>query len=181
MAARGALEADARVCRICRSRSRPTVTGRPGWPTKYTASLRRLQCVNGRPSFSGRVVAATTISSTSWSLIRRGRPPAHRGSSTARPLALNKWITSRPVSSSAATSRAIALTGVPRRRHDDHCPAHPGPTHASRAARSAAAAGLPIGQPPGPHLLGHHALPALDSTTTRSSAGETVKLGQPTR
>jgi hypothetical protein len=28
-------------------------------------------------------------------------------------LALNKWITPRTVSSSAATSRAIALTGVP--------------------------------------------------------------------
>ena len=47
------------------------------------------------------------------SLIRRGRPPAHRGSSAARPLALNAWITSRTVSSSAATSRAIAGTSVP--------------------------------------------------------------------
>ena len=47
------------------------------------------------------------------SLIRRGRPPAQRGSSAARPFSLNAWITSRTVSSSAATSRAIAGTGVP--------------------------------------------------------------------
>jgi hypothetical protein len=102
-----------RARRIRRSRSRPTATGRSGRLAKYAASLRKLQCVNGSPSFPGRVLAATTISATSWSLIRRGRPPAHRGSSAARPLALNKWITSRTVSSSAATSRAIALTGVP--------------------------------------------------------------------
>ncbi len=66
-----------------------------------------------QPSFSGRVLAAATITATSSSLIRRGRPPAHRGSSAARPLALNRWITSRTGSSSAATSRAIAGTSVP--------------------------------------------------------------------
>ncbi len=69
--------------------------------------------MNGRPSFSGRVLAAATITSIASSLIRRGRPPAHRGSSAASPLALNRWITSRTVSSSAATSRAIAGTSVP--------------------------------------------------------------------
>ena len=69
--------------------------------------------MNGWPSFSGRVLAAVTITSMSPSLIRRGRPPAHRGSSAASPLALNAWITSRTVSSSAATSRAIAGTRVP--------------------------------------------------------------------
>ena len=66
-----------------------------------------------QPSFSGRVLAAATITATSSSLIRRGRPPAHRGSSAARPLALNRWITSRTGPSSAATSRAIAGTSVP--------------------------------------------------------------------
>ena len=53
---------------------------------RWAVSLRKLQCVNGRPSFSGRVVAAATMTSMSASLIRRGRPPAHRGSSAARPL-----------------------------------------------------------------------------------------------
>src|SRR5262249_25501857 len=77
-----------RDCRICRSRSRPIRTGW-GRAVKYAASLRRLQCVNGRPSFSGRVVAAATIRFTSSWLIRRRRPPAHRGPSAASPLALN--------------------------------------------------------------------------------------------
>ncbi len=53
------------------------------------------------------------MNSTSSSLIRRGRPPAHRGPGAARPLALNACTTPRTVSSSAATSRAIAGTGVP--------------------------------------------------------------------
>ena len=42
-----------------------------------------------------------------------GRPPVHRGSSAANPRWLNAWMTSRTVSSSAATNRAIADTGVP--------------------------------------------------------------------
>jgi len=86
---------------------------RPARPAKYPASLRKLHRVNGWTGFSGRVLAAVTMTSISPSLIRRGRPPAHRGSSAARPLALNVWITSRTVSSSAATSRAIAGTSVP--------------------------------------------------------------------
>ena len=69
--------------------------------------------MNGWTGFSGRVLAAVTMTSMSSSLIRRGRPPARRGSSAARPLALNVWITSRTVSSPAATSRAIAGTSVP--------------------------------------------------------------------
>jgi hypothetical protein len=106
-----------RSCSICRSRSRPIrsrpiPTGRPG-PAKYPASLRRLHRVNGWTGFSGRVLAAVTMTSISPSLIRRGWPPARRGSSAARPLALNVWITSRTVSSSAATNRAIAGTSVP--------------------------------------------------------------------
>jgi hypothetical protein len=39
--------------------------------------VRRLHRVNGWPSFSGRVVAAVTMTSMVSSLIRRGRPPAH--------------------------------------------------------------------------------------------------------
>ena len=42
-----------------------------------------------------------------------GRPPAQLGSSARSPISLNRWITSRTVSSCAATSRAIAGTGVP--------------------------------------------------------------------
>src|SRR5271154_6134221 len=104
-------------------------TGRPR-PAKYPASLRKLQWVNGWTGFSGRVLAAVTMTSISPSLIRRGRPPARRGSSAARPLALNVWIMSRTVSSPAAASRAIAGTGVPdadammiiaRRTRTDSC------------------------------------------------------------
>src|SRR6266487_4628881 len=105
--------ADAVGAMISRAQpGRPFRTGRPG-PAKYPASLRKLQWVNGWTGFSGRVLAAVTMTSISPSLIRRGRPPAHRGSSAARPLALNAWITSRTVPSPAATSRAIAGTSVP--------------------------------------------------------------------
>jgi hypothetical protein len=62
--------------RSCRSRSRPMATGR-GRSAEEEGSLRRLRRVNGWPGFSGRVVAAVTMTSTAWSLIRRGRPPAH--------------------------------------------------------------------------------------------------------
>ncbi len=43
---------------------------------RYAASLRTLQCVNGRPSAPGRVVAVATMNSMSPSLIRRDTPPA---------------------------------------------------------------------------------------------------------
>lgn len=72
-----------------------------------------LQCVNGNPSFFGRVVAVVTMMSMSSSVIRRGRPCVQCGANTANPRALNAWITSRTVSGSAATSRAIAGTPVP--------------------------------------------------------------------
>ena len=75
--------------------------------------MRKLQCVNGRPSFSGRMVAVATMTAMSPSLIRRGtaaRPPrVQRG----QPLLVEQWITSRTVSPSSATSHAIAGTGVP--------------------------------------------------------------------
>jgi hypothetical protein len=69
--------------------------------------------VNGRPSFTGRVRAVATMNVSSSGLIRRGRPPAQRGSNASSPISLNRWITWRTVSSSAATSRAIAATVVP--------------------------------------------------------------------
>ncbi len=76
------------------------------------ASLRRLHRVNGRPSLRRRAAAVARMNSSSSVLIRRGQPP-HRGSRAARPISLNRWITSRTVSSPAATSRAIADTVVP--------------------------------------------------------------------
>ena len=93
-------------------RSRPIRTGRPR-PAKYPASSCKLQWVHGWTGFSGRVLAAATRFAMIAVMIRWGRPPARRGSSAARPLALNAWITSRTVSSPAATSRAIAGTSVP--------------------------------------------------------------------
>jgi hypothetical protein len=65
------------------------------------------------PPLAGRAVAVATMNRMSASLIRRGRPPAHLGSSAANPRSLKAWITSLTVSSSAATSFAIAETGVP--------------------------------------------------------------------
>jgi hypothetical protein len=97
-----------RSCSTCRSRSRPIRTGRPR-PAEYPASLRKLQWVNGWPSFSGRVLAAVTMTSISPSLIRRGRPPAHRGSSAARPLALTDR---RDASRLARLHRAGELTAI---------------------------------------------------------------------
>lgn len=61
----------------CRSRSRPTITRRSGLWARYSASLRTLQQVNGRPSFAGRVLAVATMNVSSSLLIRPGRPPAH--------------------------------------------------------------------------------------------------------
>lgn len=72
-----------------------------------------LQCVNGNPSFFGRVMAVATTTAMSSSVIRRGRPAPQCGASMASPWALNAWITSRTVSGSAATSCAIAGAPVP--------------------------------------------------------------------
>jgi hypothetical protein len=84
----------------CRARSRPIRTIRTGLSARWSTSLRRLQWVNGRPSFSGRVVAVATRKASSSALIRRGRPPAQRGFSALIPSSLNRWITSRTVSHS---------------------------------------------------------------------------------
>lgn len=80
---------------------------------RCSASLRIDQRVKGLPSTVGRVVAASMTKSSSSMLSRRGRPPAHRGSRQASPTSLNRWITSRTVSSSAWTSCAITGTGLP--------------------------------------------------------------------
>jgi hypothetical protein len=45
-------------------------------PGQVSASLRTLQWVSGRPSFSGRV-AVWMMNRSSSGLIRRGQPPAH--------------------------------------------------------------------------------------------------------
>ncbi len=71
------------------------------------------QRVNGCPSLAGRVVAVWTTKASSSSLSRRGRPPAHRGSRQVSPISLKRWITSRTVSSSAWTRRAMTGTVLP--------------------------------------------------------------------
>lgn len=72
-----------------------------------------LQWVNGQPNTSGWLTAAVTKKASSSDVIRRGRPPAQRGFNDAIPNSLNRWITSRTVSSSVATSRTIAVTVFP--------------------------------------------------------------------
>lgn len=47
------------------------------------------------------MVAVSATKSSSSRLSRRGRPPAHRGTRQASPSSLNRWITSRTVSSFA--------------------------------------------------------------------------------
>ena len=69
--------------------------------------------MKGSPSASGRVVAASTMKSSSSVVMRRGRPPAHRGSSDAIPSSLNRWITSRTRSLEVAASLAITGTVLP--------------------------------------------------------------------
>jgi hypothetical protein len=53
----------------------------------------------------GRPVAVATMNASSSVLIRRGRPPAQLGSSARSPIPLKAWITSRTLSSCAATNR----------------------------------------------------------------------------
>ena len=65
------------AARIWRSRSRPLRTLRPFFVAKNSASLRIDQWVNGRPSLVGRVLAVVTMTSRSFVVIWRGRPPAH--------------------------------------------------------------------------------------------------------
>jgi hypothetical protein len=72
------------------------------------APVRERQAEPLRP---GLAVATTT--SMSASVIRRGRPGPQRGANIARPWTLNAWMTSRTVSGSAATNRAMAGTPVP--------------------------------------------------------------------
>src|SRR4249919_3722047 len=109
----GALERDTPLVQELPQPLPPDLHPPGGTVSQVGGELAHAPVRKGLAQLSGRVVAAVTMTSMSSSLIRRGRPPAHRGSSAARPLALNRWITSRTVSSSAATSRAIALTGVP--------------------------------------------------------------------
>ncbi len=72
-----------------------------------------LHRVNGSPRVSGRVLAVSTMNATSSVVIRRGRPPAHRGSNDAIPISLNRWIISLTRSSEVATSLAITPTVFP--------------------------------------------------------------------
>ena len=101
------------ACSIWRSRSWLTRTGRSAPSRRHAASLRRLHRVNGRPRASGRAVAVSTMNASSSVVIRRGRPPAQRGSSDAIPNSLNRRIISRTRSGDVAASRAITGTVLP--------------------------------------------------------------------
>src|SRR3954471_20082936 len=123
-----------------------------------------LHRVNGRPNASGRVLAVATMNVSSSGLIRRGRPPAHRGSRLAMPISLNRWMTWRIVSSSACTSRAIDGTVFP--------PAHASTTPARRnrigepdtpAGDTQQLLTLLITQPPHAYRICHHH--SLNATT----------------
>src|SRR4249919_110343 len=109
----GALERDTPLVQELPQPLPPDLHPPGGTVSQVGGELAHAPVRKGLAQLSGRVVAAVTMTLMSSSLIRRGRPPAHRGSSAARPLALKAWITSRTVSSSAATSRAIAGAGVP--------------------------------------------------------------------
>ena len=80
---------------------------------RYPTSLRTLQRVKGWPRLRGRSVAVLTMSWRSSVVIRRGRPPAHGGSSAPIPLSLKEWIISLTRSGLVWTSRAIAATSLP--------------------------------------------------------------------
>jgi hypothetical protein len=90
-------------------------------------------------------------------LIRRGRPPAHRGSSAASPLALNAWITSLDrVLIRGDQPGDRRHPGARRRRHDDHRPAHPHRPVLAAPHDLQQPPALLITQPPRPHPLSHH-------------------------
>lgn len=82
-------------------------------PQPFPPGLRRLQRVKGCLSSLSRVVAVASRRASSSGLIRRGRPPAHRGSKLASSASLNRWITPRIVSSPPWTSRVIVGTVFP--------------------------------------------------------------------
>jgi hypothetical protein len=78
---------------------------------RYAASLRTLQWINGRPSVSGRALAVATMNRDILVTDLAGTAARPLRVSAANPHWLNAGITSRTVSSSAATSRATAGTG----------------------------------------------------------------------
>ena len=75
--------------------------------------MRTLQCVNGWPTFVGRVVATATMYASSVGVIRRRGPGPQCGSNAVNPLALNPWITSRTWSASALSTLAISGASIP--------------------------------------------------------------------
>ena len=105
------------------------------------------------------------------------RQRAQRGQA----LLLNKCTTSRTVSSSAATSRAIAGTErAGRRRHNDHRPAHPDRPMLSPPHDLLQPLPLLISQPPRPHRLSHPTS-QHPASITRSSVGADHAACQQTR
>jgi hypothetical protein len=72
-----------------RRASRPIRIGRATLRRRWSASFLIDQRVKGLPNLVGRVVAVWMTKSSSSSLSRRGRPPAHRGSRQLSPISLN--------------------------------------------------------------------------------------------
>jgi hypothetical protein len=128
----------------------------PGTRRRWAASLRTDQRVKGWPSLVGRVMAVWTTKSSSSGLSRRGRPPAHRGSRQARPISLNRWITSRTVFSSARTSWAITGTRPADRGQQHHRAPVPHRTGASPAHDPLQLLPLLVGQSAHKDRLSHH-------------------------
>ncbi len=141
-----------RSSRICRSRSRPTVTGPPARQAKQSASSRRLHQVNSGPGLSGPVAAAATMTSMPASPIRPG--------TASRPLRVQRRHPLGVKRADHDPHRILTGRDQPRgrrhqrprrRRHDDHRPAHPDrpvltPPHDLQQPLP-----LLITQPPRPH------------------------------
>ena len=161
----GALEGDTASSRICRSRSRPIRTGTPWHAGQVGGELAQGPAGEGLAELRRAGGGRRDDRRESSSLIRRGRPPAHRGSSAARPFSLNRWITSRTVSSSAAPAGRSPGPGSPPPRPSASSPAGTGPTRASPPHDLLQPLPLLVRQPAHTDRLSHHASRAPDPSS----------------
>jgi hypothetical protein len=115
-----------------------------------------------------RVVAVATMNASSSSLIRRGRPPAHRGSSARSPDPVER-VDDIPhdvlIRGDQASDRRHRRPG--RRRHNDQRSADPDRVVLAAPHELLQLAALGLGQPPCPYRLGHPRHPT--STLSRVS------------
>ena len=96
------------ACRICRTRSRPTTDDADRVVGQVVDQLAQAP-VRERPADRPRPRRRDLDDERPRprAVIRRGHPSPHCGSNAAMPEALNAWITSRTVSGSASSNRAI--------------------------------------------------------------------------